>query len=227
MLLSCMEVYVLCISCCALEEWISHISGEKILCQVLWCTVFWGYIMWKKSVSDLLMLVLFPSVPLVQWISTNTFPEYETSIPQSLLYIMFFVLYIFYISWEGVLASYSPLDRWIDLRVSVKNEILSLMASGWFPKSYWFTDIALINFLASLHSDWGHIAWPGKGHQLKQARGVSRCNGSGLPKCPSASRAVCLQWQRPEQGGGCLLYVRGNPVFTYYMLAAVSIIPCF
>lgn len=35
MLLSFMELYVLWILCCALEECISHIPGEEILCQVL------------------------------------------------------------------------------------------------------------------------------------------------------------------------------------------------
>lgn len=50
------------------------------------------------------------------------------SIPQSLLYIMFFALYICCISCKGVLASYTPLDRQVDPTISLKHELLPLMA---------------------------------------------------------------------------------------------------
>lgn len=138
---------------------------------------------------------------------------------------MCFVLCICCISCEGVLASYSPLDRQTAQIILVKHELLPLMASGRLPKSWLFTDIALVNFSASLGSGWCHSTWAGKGRrQLQQPRDFSIRRG--LPKGPPTSRAGCLQWQKPEQGAGCLLWVRNNPGYTYSILAPVFITPC-
>lgn len=126
---------------------------------------------------------------------------------------MCFVLYICCISCEGVLASYSPLDRRIDPIISVKHELLSLMA----------TDIALVNVSASLGSEWCHSAWAGRWQcQLQQPRDVPMCS-------ESVRRSLCIQsWMSPVAETSSLpAMVRDNPGSTSYVLAPVYIILCF
>ena len=86
--------------------------------MIFWCSFFFP------------LCPLFSEQVLILFLSMGL----AASIPQSLLYIMCFVLYIRCISCEGALAPYSPLDRRIDPIISVKHELLPLTAPWMAPK---------------------------------------------------------------------------------------------
>lgn len=145
------------------------------------------------------------------------------SIPQSLLHVTCFVLYICYISCEGVLSSCSSLDRWIDPIIHWNMSSCLLWPSGWLPKSWLFTDIALVNFSSSLAVKGATELGLGKDIASSSSLEMSPCATGGVYQkvLLHPELDVCSGRNQNRKLGAC--YGWGIT----QALPTVCIIPCF